>query len=52
MTHGVVSVIYVWLQKTMPLVGFPDVGSCKLLQSFKGHETSSLVQVEIEKGLN
>ncbi|KAI5666413.1 hypothetical protein M9H77_16266 [Catharanthus roseus] len=36
-------------QKTMPLVGFPDVGSCKLLQSFKGHETSSLVQVEIEK---
>lgn len=40
------------LQKTLPPVGFPEIKSCKILQSFKDNDLSSLVQIDGEEGLH
>ncbi|PSR95219.1 SMC5-SMC6 complex localization factor protein [Actinidia chinensis var. chinensis] len=48
--------IYLWGlqtfgdQKTRPSLGFTELGSCKLLQSFMDNELNSVVELDIEKG--
>lgn len=37
-------------QKTLPQLAFHELGSCGLLQSFRGNELNSLVELDIEKG--